>query len=35
MAITIMQNRLGQVNKIRWYSEHVRESEYLLQFCKM
>ncbi|CAH1967492.1 unnamed protein product [Acanthoscelides obtectus] len=31
MAIMLMQNMLGQVNKIKWYSEHVRESQYLLQ----
>ncbi|CAH1967476.1 unnamed protein product [Acanthoscelides obtectus] len=27
MAIMLMQNMLGQVNKIKWYSEHVRESQ--------
>ncbi|CAH1960843.1 unnamed protein product [Acanthoscelides obtectus] len=26
MAIMLMQHILGQVNKIKWYSEHVRES---------
>ncbi|CAH2014350.1 unnamed protein product [Acanthoscelides obtectus] len=25
---------VGQVNKIKWYSEHVRESQYLLKIVK-
>ncbi|CAH1971462.1 unnamed protein product [Acanthoscelides obtectus] len=34
MAIMLMQNMLGQVNKIKWYSEYVREGQYLLQIVK-
>ncbi|CAH1969122.1 unnamed protein product [Acanthoscelides obtectus] len=34
MAIMLTQDMLGQVNKIKWYSEHVRESQYLLQIVK-
>ncbi|CAH1992703.1 unnamed protein product [Acanthoscelides obtectus] len=26
MTIMLMQNMFWQVNKIKWYSEHVRES---------
>ncbi|CAH1991938.1 unnamed protein product [Acanthoscelides obtectus] len=34
MAIMLMQNMLGQVNKIKWYSENVRGSQFFLQIVK-